>query len=55
MSLIKEPDGVDFIIESPPLTDEERIEISDFIQTRKQESKLLAKQTKSKKTRKINA
>ncbi len=55
MSLIKEPEGVDFIIQSSPLTDKERMEISDFIQTRKQESKRLAKQTKSKKTRKINA
>lgn len=31
MGHIKEPKGVDFIIESKPLTEEERKEISDFI------------------------
>lgn len=31
MGYIKEPDGVDFIIQSPPLTDEERKAISEFI------------------------
>lgn len=35
MSLIKEPKGVDFIIQSPPLTEQERKEISDFIASRK--------------------
>jgi len=35
MNLIKEPKGVDFIIESTPLTDKERIEISEFIASRK--------------------
>jgi len=55
MSLIKEPEGVDFIIQSPPLTDIERKEISEFIQTSKQENKRLKKQTKSNKTPKINA
>jgi hypothetical protein len=35
MGLIKEPEGVDFIIQSPPLTDKERIEISEFIRNRK--------------------
>ena len=35
MNLIKEPKGVDFIIQSPPLTDLERKEISDFIASRK--------------------
>ena len=35
MNLIKEPKGVDFIIQSPPLTDQERKEISDFIAGRK--------------------
>jgi IS30 family transposase len=37
MSLIKEPKGVDFIIQSPPLTNQERKEISDFIASRKSE------------------
>jgi hypothetical protein len=53
MSLIKEPKGVDFIIQSPPLTDTERQEISEFIQARKQENKRLDKRTTSKKTNKI--
>jgi hypothetical protein len=35
MNLIKEPKGVDFIIQSPPLTEQERKEISDFITSRK--------------------
>lgn len=35
MNLIKEPKGVDFVIQSPPLTDQERIEISEFIAGRK--------------------
>jgi hypothetical protein len=35
MNLIKEPKGVDFIIQSLPLTDQERKEISDFISSRK--------------------
>ena len=42
MSLIKEPKGVDFIIQSPPLTDQERKEISDFIESRKTK-KIVAK------------
>lgn len=32
MGYIKEPKGVDFIIQSKPLTDKERKEISKFIQ-----------------------
>ena len=35
MAHIKEPKGIDFIIQSPPLTDEERKEISEFIAKRK--------------------
>ena len=35
MNLIKEPKGVDFIIQSPPLTEQERKEISEFILSRK--------------------
>jgi hypothetical protein len=35
MSLIKEPKGIDFIIQSQPLTDLERKEISNFIKSRK--------------------
>ena len=39
MCLLKEPEGVDFIIQSPPLTDKERIEISEFIRSRKLQNK----------------
>ncbi|MDR2206898.1 MAG: hypothetical protein LBE36_12175 [Flavobacteriaceae bacterium] len=35
MGIIKEPKGVDFIIQSPPLTLEEQKEISEFIKQRK--------------------
>ena len=49
MGLIKEPKGVDFIIESPPLTDTERKEISEFILIRKLQNKTKLKQTISKK------
>ena len=51
MGLIKEPEGVDFIIQSPPLTDKERIEISKFIRMRKLQNKLKATQAISKKKR----
>jgi hypothetical protein len=35
MNFIKEPKGIDFIIQSPPLTEKEKIEISEFIASRK--------------------
>ncbi|RDC66315.1 hypothetical protein [Adhaeribacter pallidiroseus] len=41
MGHIREPKGVDFIIESKPLTTEERKAISDFI--KKDKEKLVAK------------
>ncbi len=49
MGLIKEPEGVDFIIQSPPLTDNERKEISEFIRIRKLQNETIVKQTISKK------
>lgn len=49
MGLIKEPEGVDFVIQSPPLTDKERIEISEFIRIRKLQNKSKATATISKK------
>ena len=51
--IIKEPEGVDFIIQSPPLTDTERKEISEFIRARKLENSRLSKRTIPKKTNKI--
>jgi len=50
MGLVKEPEGVDFIIQSPPLTDQERIEISEFIRLRKSQNKRTDKRIISKKT-----
>ncbi len=49
MGHIKEPKGVDFIIESTPLTDEEKKSISDFI--KKDKEKLLANRTNTKSTK----
>ena len=37
MGHIPEPKGVDFIIQSPPLSDKERKELSEFIKKRKKE------------------
>ena len=48
MNLIKEPKGVDFVIQSPPLTAKERIEISEFIATRKLNKAVAKKVSKSK-------
>jgi hypothetical protein len=53
MGIIKEPYGVDFLIQSPPLTDKERKEISEFIRTRKLQNKKVVKRTISKKASKI--
>lgn len=49
MNIIKEPKGVDFIIQSPPLTDQERKEISDFIASSKSK-KVVAKTIVKEKT-----
>ncbi len=55
MGLVKEPEGVDFIIQSPPLTDNERKEISEFIRTRKMQNKRQVNRINSKKTARTNA
>jgi len=41
MAHINEPKGIDFLIKSPPLTDNERIEISELIKKIKKSSKPL--------------
>ncbi|WP_310560301.1 hypothetical protein [Flavobacterium sp.] len=41
MGFIKEPVGVDFIIESAPLTDLERKEISEYIKLKKEQNKVI--------------
>lgn len=53
MGLVKEPEGVDFIIQSPPLTDQERKEISEFIRTRKLQNKRTVKRITLKKPTKV--
>ena len=40
MGFIKEPIGIDFIIQSEPLTDAERKEISEYIKSKKEENKI---------------
>lgn len=35
MGLLREPKGVDFVIQSPSLTEKDKNEISEFIQSRK--------------------
>lgn len=48
MGYIKEPVGVDFIIQSKPLTDKEKKEISEFIKADKERlAKLKNRRTKS--------
>ncbi len=39
MGLIKEPEGVDFVIQSKPLTEKQQKELSDHIARRKLEIK----------------
>lgn len=48
MNFIKEPKGVDFIIQSPPLTEKEKIEISEFIASRKAKKNVVTKTAKPK-------
>lgn len=43
MGYIKEPKGVDFVIQSEPLTDKERKEISEFIKSYKEKQNSLNK------------
>lgn len=47
MGFIKEPDGIDFVIQGKPLTEKEKKEISEFI---KADKKRLAKLKKRKST-----
>jgi len=52
MSLIKEPKGVDFVIESKPLSDVERKEISEYIKQQKLKKKVAARGPKIKRAAK---
>jgi len=49
MGHIKEPEGIDFVIQSPPLTKQEKKDISEFIKKSKlNRKKLLKKGQKNK-------
>ena len=48
MGYIAEPKNVDLIIESPPLSDEERKEISEFIEKLKKKRKSIKSTTRQK-------
>lgn len=43
MGFIKEPEGVDFVIQSKPLTEKQEKELSEFIAKRKLEIKKKSK------------
>jgi hypothetical protein len=43
MGFIKEPEGIDFVIKSKPLTKQQEIELSEFIAKRKLEIKKKSK------------
>ena len=49
MAHIKEPKGVDFIIQSPPLTNDERKKISEFIRKSKSKRTILKRKRKTNK------
>ena len=46
MGFIKEPEGVDFVIQSKPLTEKQEKELSDFIAKRKLEIEKISKKVK---------
>ncbi len=50
MGYIKEPEGVDFIIKSEPLTDEDRSQISQFIQDYKRKYQVKKEKTSTNNT-----
>jgi hypothetical protein len=43
MGYIKDPEGIDFVIQSKPLTKKEESELSDYIAQRKLEIKMTTK------------
>jgi hypothetical protein len=48
MGIIFEPKGIDFVIQNPPLSDEEKKQISLFIKNKKAQSKKVKKLTTKK-------
>lgn len=51
MGIIREPKGVDFVIQSPPLTEEERKEISEFIKMRKLQKRVEKENSRKKRAK----
>ncbi|MDA3906455.1 MAG: hypothetical protein PF484_10300 [Bacteroidales bacterium] len=51
MAHIKEPEGIDFLIQSPPLTEKERKEISELIKKMKSKTPLSTRINKKRKTK----
>ncbi|MEX8546783.1 MAG: hypothetical protein V5804_04200 [Mucilaginibacter sp.] len=51
MGYIKEPDGVDFIVNGKPLTDQQKQEISEFIRADKEKRKLKELHSKARKAK----
>ncbi len=45
MGIIREPEGVDFVIQSKPLTEKQEKELSEFIAKRKLEIKKKSKKS----------
>ena len=56
MGFIKEPDGIDFVIKGKPLTDKQKMEISEFIKADKERlAKLASHKTKARTPNKSKA
>ena len=53
MGIVKEPNGIDFLIESKPLSENERIEISQFIKLSKVKNKKIVSKTISSRVKKV--
>lgn len=51
MGLIREPEGVDFVIQSKPLTEKQEKKLSEFIAKRKLEIKMKSKKIHTHSTR----
>lgn len=47
MGFIKEPEGVDFLIQGKPLTEKEKKELSEFIKNDKEKNRKKQSRTKS--------
>ena len=55
MGYIKEPEGIDFIIQSEPLTNEDREQISQFIREYKRKYQVEEEKTSTKRNKKNTA